>query len=170
MRTSTKANIIRIGIPLLRLLPFYSAVWAFAALYDLGPKTLIVYAPPLQKVFYAPIVGFVWAALALVPFVLLRRSIVFYIYATLLFGCLTFMTCDYLVPFRYVSPDYHGEILDSGGGYSKSGNDDNIDYWISYPTFPPNEDVWPVWLVSIAPLILAFVYRRFYPLWTSNAS
>lgn len=169
MSTSTKANIVRIGIPLLRLLPSYAGVLGFAALHDFGAKTFIVYAAPLQKVFYAPIVLFVWGGLALVPFILLRGSIVFYIYTTLFFGCLGFMAYDYLVPFRYVSPHFHEEIQDSGGGFSSSGNKGNIDYWISYPTFPPNEDDWPSSLVRIAPLTLAFVYRRVYPLWATNA-
>ena len=168
MNTSTKANIVRIGIPLLRLLPSFVALYSFAALYDFGAKTFVVYAAPLQKVFYAPIVHFTWSGLALVPFILLRRSIVFYIYVTLFFCCLGFMAYDYFVPFRYVSPHFQGEIQDSGGGFSSSGNKDSIAYWISYPTFPPQEDDWPRSLVLVAPLILAFVYRRFYPLWATK--
>src|SRR5204862_2708245 len=135
---SAKANVIRIGIPLLRLLPSYAAVYGVAALYDFGAKTFIVYAAPLQKVFYAPIVLFVWVALALVPFILLRSATVFYIYVTLFCGCLAFMAYDYFIPFRYVSPDFRGQIVDSGGGYSTAGNEDDIDFWVSYPTFPPN--------------------------------
>ncbi|MBI5799708.1 MAG: hypothetical protein HZA92_03140 [Verrucomicrobia bacterium] len=154
----------------MRLLPSYSALWGFAALYDFGVKPFIVYAPPLQKVFYAPIVLLVWGVLALIPFILLRSSIVFRIYCTLFFACLAFMAYDYLVPFRYVSPDFRGEILDSGGGFSSSGNHDSVAYWVSYPTFPLHEDDWPVSLVRVAPLILAFGYRRYYPLWAANAS
>ncbi|WP_131990191.1 hypothetical protein [Chthoniobacter flavus] len=170
MSKFTKATVVRIGIPLLRLLPSCAALYGFAALYDLGAKTFIIHTAPLQKLFYAPIVLFVWSGLALVPFILLRSSIVFYIYATIFFSCLAFMAYDYFVPFRYVSPYFQGEIQDAGGGYSRSGNHASIDYWISYPTFPPNEDDWPLSLVRVAPLALAFVYRRFYPLWATNAS
>ncbi len=169
MRASTKARMVRIGIPILRLLPFYAALYGFAALFDFGVKTFIVFAPPLQKVFYAPVVLFVWGGLALVPFILLRRATVFYIYVILFFGCLAFMAYDYFVPFSYVSPNFHGDIQDAGGGSSRSGNNDSINYWISRPTFPPHADDWLVALVRVAPLILAFVYRRFYPLWTTNA-
>ncbi len=169
MRASTKANIVRIGIPVLRLLPSLSAVYGFAALHDFGVRTFVVYAPPLQKVFYAPIVLLVWGGLALIPFILLRNSIVFRIYSTLFFACLAFMAYDYFFTFRYVSPDFRGETPDPGGGFSSSGNHDSIAYWISYPTFPPHEDDIPVALVRIAPLILAFVYRRYYRLWATKA-
>src|SRR5436190_11844035 len=140
MKASTRANLIRFGIPVLRFLPSFAAVWHFAALYDFGPKMFIAYAPPLQKVFYAPIMLFVWAALALVPFILLRKSMAFYIYVTLFVGCLTFMAYDYFVPFRYVSPGFQGEIMESSWGGTKSGNHDRINYWISYPTWPPHDD------------------------------
>jgi hypothetical protein len=150
-------------------LPSYAALYSFAALYDFGAKAFIVHAAPLQKMFYAPIVLFFWGGLALVPFILLRKAIVFYIYATLFLGCLGFMAYDYFVPFRYVSPQFHGEIQAPGKEVSSSGNKDSVDYWISYPTFPPHEDDWPLSLVRIGPLILAFVYRRSYPLWVTHA-
>lgn len=165
MSPSTKANVVRVGIPVLRFLPSFEALYSFAALHHFGASTFLAYSAPLQKVFYAPIVGFVWCGLALVPFILLRNSIVFYVYTAIFFGCLGFMAYDYLVPFRYVSLDFHGVILDSGGGFSSSGNKDSINYWISYPSFPPHNDGWSTALVRVAPLILAFVYRRFYPLW-----
>ncbi|RYD82222.1 MAG: hypothetical protein EOP84_09735 [Verrucomicrobiaceae bacterium] len=149
----------------MRLLPSFGAIWLFVGLCDLGARAFIVYAPPLQKVFYAPIVLFIWSGLALVPFILLRNLTVFRIYVTLFLVCLAFMAYDYFVPFRYVSPDFHGRILDSGGGYSSSGNNDSIAYWISYPTLHGVKD-WPLNIYGfVTPLILAFVYRRFYPLW-----
>lgn len=169
MEVPRKAQIVRIGIPLLRPLPSYAALYGFAALYDFGAKTFIVYAAPLQKVYFEPVMLFLWGGLALIPFVLLRNSIAFYTYATLFFGCLAFQAYDHFVPFCYISPNFHGEIRDPVGGYSSSGNPNSIDYWISYPTFPPDGEDWLLSLVRVTPLILAFVYRRFYPHWANNA-
>lgn len=142
MSLATKAIMVRVAIPLLRILPFHAALFVLAALCDslfgTGPKDyrFIVYASPLRESFYAPIIAVVWAFLALTPFILLRRPIVFRIYSGLFFGCLAFNGYDYLA---------------------------------GHPTFPPNED--QVWLplVYAAPLLLAFVYRRYHVLWTTNA-
>jgi hypothetical protein len=128
----------------------------------------VMHAPPLQKLFYAPIVRCVWGCLALTPFVLLRSAVVFRIYLMLFFGCLAFMAYDYFVPFRYVSPDFQGKVLDAGGGFSRSGNDDSIAYWISYPTSPSGEDIGMAF-ICVAPLALAFVYRRYFIHWTTKA-
>ena len=141
MSLATKAMTIRVAIPLLRILPFYAALFALAVLCDslfgLGPKNFrfIVYASPLREFFYAPIIHVVWAFLALTPFMLLRRPIVFRIYSGLFFGCLAFKVYDYLA---------------------------------GHPTFPPNEDDRWLPLVYAAPLLLAFVYRRYHVLWTTN--
>jgi hypothetical protein len=169
MKASTKASAVRIAIPLLRLFPTYSAVVCMSALYQWGFRTFIVYAAPLQKVFFAPIVLFIWGALALVPFIVLRSATVFYIYAVLLFACLTFMAYDRFVPFNYVSADFHGEVQDPSGSYSTAGNDERVDYWISRPTVPHEDDLL-VASVRVAPLLLAFVYRRWYPRWINVGS
>lgn len=167
MKAATKGTIIRICIPLLRLFPTYAALLGFAALYDFGAKTFIVYAAPLQKVFYSPIVLFAWGALALIPFIVLRSATVFRIYATLFLGCLAFMAYDYFVPFRYISPNFDGAV--DGGGYSTAGNKENIDFWVSHPIFPPSgEDIF-VALVRVTPLALAFAYRRYHHLWSNRA-
>jgi hypothetical protein len=168
MKASTKATILRVAIPVLRLLPAYAAVYGFAVLHDLGVKAFIAYAPPLQKVFYAPIMLFVWGGLALAPFVLLRNNVAFRLYVALFLGCLGFMAYDYLVPFRYVAPGFRGAVSDAGGGFSRAGEIDRVDYWISYPAFPPNEDDMWMLVVRVTPLALAFVYRRSYRLWTAR--
>ena len=158
MHPSTKAAVIRVCIPLIRLASFY------AGLYAVMMAKFVLYAPPLQKLFYHRIVTCIWGCLALTPFVLLRQSWAFYIYRVLFIGCVAFMAYDHFVPFRYVSPSFQERLLASGGGYSTSGNDDNIGYWISYPTPPTGEDIL-VAIVYLSPLALAILYRRFYKLW-----
>ncbi len=157
-----RGELLRIAIPFLRLLPAYSALLVLATLYEFGPGAFVHYAPPLQKLFCVPIAQVLWACLALTPFVLLRSRAAFHIYVSLYLGCLAFMAYDYFVPFRYVAPNFQGEVRDGGGGFSRAGNDNSIDYWISYPTTPRGEN-WIASLFLVTPLILAFVYRRCYP-------
>jgi hypothetical protein len=79
------------------------------------------YAAPLQKQFYRPIFVLLWAILALLPFILIRRRLPFLIYCVA-FGIVGgWMLYDLIVPFRYVAPDFHGEIEDPGGSYRRSG-------------------------------------------------
>ena len=125
----------------------------------------VLYAPPLQKLFYHRIVICVWGCLALTPFVLLRKSWAFHIYRILFIGCTAFIAYDYFVPFRYVATSFQESVRDLGGGFSSSGNDDNISYWISYPTTSSVEDILKS-IVYLSPLALAVLYRRFYHLWT----
>lgn len=157
MRPSTKATIIRMGIPLLRLASFYAGLWAVMM------AELVLYAPPLQKLFYHRIVVCVWGCLALAPFALLRKFWAFHAYCVLLIGCLAFMAYDHFVPFRYVAPSFQESVQDPGGRYSISGNDDKINYWISHPTPPSVEDIL-MSIVYLSPLALAILYRRFYQL------
>ncbi|YCM43462.1 hypothetical protein V2O64_19320 [Verrucomicrobiaceae bacterium 227] len=149
---------LRIAIPVFRLFTWYRALWIFAV-----ERALI--APPLQKLAVIPMANLAWAILAVTPFVVLRHKRVFVAYAISFSAVLGIMAWDWLIPFRYVSQHFHGEIIDSGGGFSTSGNRDDIAYWISYPTNPSGEDVLLV-MVIVAPLALGCIYRMFFQRWT----
>jgi hypothetical protein len=106
-------------------------------LIGLGGGVHPQYAAPLQKQFYRPIFAMLWAVLALLPFILIRRRIPFLIYCAAF--CLVggWMLYDHVVPFRYVAPDFHGEIEDPGGSYTIRGSpSQGYDYWITRSLLP----------------------------------
>ncbi|MBT5926738.1 MAG: type II toxin-antitoxin system RelE/ParE family toxin [Verrucomicrobia bacterium] len=93
-------------------------------------------AAPLQKLFVIPLAHVAWALLSLMPFIFLRIRWVFITYVASFSTALAVLAYDYLVPFRYVASGFPGLVSNPAGGFSPSGNDDSIAYWISYPTIP----------------------------------
>ena len=156
----TWSSIIRVGIPFLRVLIWYRALWAITV-------SGAVYAPPLQKMFVVPLTEFVWAFLALTPFVILRVRSIFIAYVTIFIAALVILAYDYCISFRYISPEYTGDISSASGSYSRRFTGDDLEYWTSNPSMPDIEGIMIV-LVVIAPLALAFVYRHVYSNWTKE--
>lgn len=158
MTSTAKVSLIRVLIPSLRLFSFYGGIYA------VGMWEYAVYAPPLQKVFYARMFDCLWGVLALTPFILLRWTLVFRIYCLAFAIWAAFSIYNSCFPFRYVSPTYDGTVPETGVSEASSGNDDNIGYWVSFPTAPNAEGIL-IAVVHIAPVILACVYRRYYRSW-----
>jgi hypothetical protein len=156
----TWSSIIRVGIPFLKLLTWYRALWVLTV-------SEAVYAPPIQKLLIVPLTEFVWAILAVTPFIILRVRSIFVAYVTVFIAALIILAYDYFMPFRYISPSYTGDISSPASAYSRRFNGDIVEYWISNPSMPDSEDIM-IALVLIAPLILAFVYRKVYPNWTAK--
>jgi hypothetical protein len=155
-----KASTIRVLIPIFRLLPFYAGSFA------INMWEHVRYEPPLQKEFYAHLVMGLWGVLALTPFILLRLRFAFAIYCFLYISCLGFMLYDRFVPFRYMSPDYHGPAYDSNT-IAHSG--DNVTYLVSNPPALDAENILMA-VIYATPLLLACVYRRYFRSWVASSS
>ncbi len=163
MTSTTKASLIRVLIPLLRLLPFYGGLYAVMMWEYVADE------PPLQKQFYARLVMVLWGVLALTPFIILRLRPIFHLYCILFFCCIAFLLYDTFVPFRYVAPGYQGPIRDNGVSESSASSGDHVGFWVSYPPSVDAEDLFKA-AVYVAPLVLAYVYRRHFRSWASSSS
>jgi len=126
------------------------------------------YAAPLQKQFYRPIFMMLWAVLALLPFILIRRRIPYLIYFAAFCIVGGWLLYDLVVPFRYVAPDFLGAIEDPGGSYTIRGAAEHYDYWIT--RFDPSESwldvafiIWPFLLGSVYYFAYARGRRDSYP-------
>ena len=111
-----------------------------------------------------------WAILALLPFFLIRRRVPFVIYCVAFCVIGGWMLYDLFVPFRYVSPDYHGEISDPGGSYTIRGSTSmGYDYWITR-FVPSSFESWLMLAFYVWPFILGSVYHFLYARGHRNAS
>jgi hypothetical protein len=127
------------------------------------------YAAPLQKQFYRPIFAMLWAVLALLPFILIRRRIAFLIYCAAFCVVGGWMLYDLVVPFRYVSPDFHGEIEYPGGSYTIRGSPSmGYDYWITR-FVPYSFESWWGLAFLVWPFLLGSVYHFLYARGPRNA-
>jgi hypothetical protein len=144
---------LSVAIFLLRIYP------AFCGLYAILMTEYITYAKPFQKLFVDRLATSVWGVLALTPFILLKFQWLFRFYCFLFSAVLIFKAYDFLIPFKYVSPSYRGNVPDPFPGYSSRGNDDSIDFWISSPAF-----VYPTLMMAavfVLPFFLALIFRRY---------
>jgi hypothetical protein len=152
------------------------AIWLLRWPLYLGPILLGLaggdrpeYAAPLQKQFYRPIFAILWAVLALLPFILIRRRIPFLIYCVAFCVVGGWMVYDLVVPFRYVSPEFHGVIEDPGASYATRGSKSmGYDYWIT--RFVPSSFVsWLMLAFYIWPFVLGSGYHFLYARGRQNA-
>jgi len=146
----------RIAIPALRFLSWYKALWI------LGYPHHIVYAPPFQKLFVVPLTSFLWALLAICPFIILRYRTVYIIYVSLLAAVLTILAYDAIIPYSYTA---YGNYQVNGN--SKSINGEHVSHWSSSLDGIQIDDI-AMALVFLSPLILGIIYRRSYPEWTED--
>ena len=142
MSRATKATMIRVAIPLLRFVPFYAALFTLAALCD----SLFGFGPKdFQLIRYAsPLRESFYGPLIDVLWAFLALT--------------PFVLLRHSVMFRLYSGVFLGCLTFKA-----------YDYLAGHPTFPPHEDERWLPLVYAAPLVLAFVYRRYHVLWTTNA-
>lgn len=127
------------------------------------------YAAPLQKQFYHPIFVVLWAMLALLPFILIRRRAPFLIYCAAFCIVGGWLLYDLVVPFRYVAPDFNGAIEDAGGAYTIRGSpDQGYDYWITR-FVPSSVESWLELAFLIWPFLLGLVYHFLYVRGRRNA-
>jgi hypothetical protein len=149
--------IVRVAIWLLRW-PLYLG----PILIGLGGGIHPHYTPPLQKVFYRPIFVLLWSILALLPFILIRRRVPYLVYSVAFCVIGGWMLYDLILPFRYVSPEFHGEIEDPGGRYTIRGSTSmGYDYWITR-FIPSSFDSWLMLAFYVWPFILGSVYHFLY--------
>ena len=140
----TWSSIIRVGIPFLRVLIWYRALWAITV-------SGAVYAPPLQKMFVVPLTEFVWAFLALTPFVILRVRSIFIAYVTIFIAALVILADDYCIFIPDISR-IHWKIFPArAADIPRRFTGDDLEYWTSNPSMPDIEGIMIV-LVVIAPL------------------
>lgn len=145
------------------------AIWLLRWPLIFGPSMMVLvagdrphYGPPLQKEFYRPIFVMRWAVLALLPFILIRRRIAFLIYCVAFCVVGGWMLYDLVVPFRYVSPHFHGVIEDSGGSYTIRGSTSmGYDYWITR-FVPSSSESWLMLAFVVWPFFLGLVYHFLY--------
>jgi hypothetical protein len=146
--------VVRVAIWLLRWPLILSLI-----LMGLGSGDRPHYAAPLQKQFYRPIFVMLWAVLALLPFVLIRRRIPFLIYSAAFCIIGGWLLYDLVVPFRFVAPDFHGVIEDPGGSYTIRGSSQQgYDYWIT--RF--DSESWSFVVLCVWPFLLGLVYHILY--------
>ena len=145
--------VVRVAIWLLRWPLFLSPV-----LMRLAGGDGAHYAAPLQKQFYLPIFEMLWAVLALLPFILIRRRIPYLIYCAAFCVIGGWLLYDLLVPFQYVAPDFHGEIKDAGGSYMIVGWDQGYAYWATR-FVPSSFESWLMLAFNIWPFLLGSVYH-----------
>ena len=159
----TRFGVVRILVPILR---WPSTFWLILlGLHGAGESSL---KAPLQKEFFVPLFFTAWAILALVPFVLIRRSLAYRAYAAAFLLVLGFLCCDLLVPFRYLSPDYLSPNYDGprwGEGVKLGriggGKGHPNDYWVTGAGLTePGKLLFVVLLAW--PLVLGTVYHRAY--------
>jgi hypothetical protein len=149
-------RVIRVAIWLLRWPLYFGPI-----LMGLGGGVRLHYAAPLQKLFYRPIFMMLWAVLALLPFILIRRRIPYLIYCAAFCIVGGWLLYDLVVPFKYVAPDFHGEIEDSGGSYTQRGIGAHYDYWITR-FVPSSFESWLDLAFLVWPVLLGSVYHFLY--------
>lgn len=119
------------------------------------------YVAPLQKQFYYPLFTALWAVLALLPFILIRRRAAYLMYFAAFSIIGGWLLYDIFIPFRYVAPDFQGEIQDSGGSYARSATDEKCFYWITR-FVPSSFESWLLPAFFVWPLLLASCYHFAY--------
>jgi len=148
--------VLRIALPLLRW-----PIVLYPALMWIGGISSARYAAPLQKQLYVPIFAALWAVLALLPFVLIRGRIAFRIYCAAFLIVGGWLLYDSIVPFRYVAPDFAGQIEDSGGSYTMSVTREKCYYWITR-FVPSSFESWLSVAFLLWPFLLGSVYHFAY--------
>lgn len=156
--------ILRVAIPLLRW-PFI----LYPALFALTGIGSARYAAPLQKQFYLPILEGLWAILALLPFIVIRRRTAYFFYCAVFCIVAGWLLYDLFVPFRYVAPDFRGQIEDAGGSYTMSVTDEKCFYWITR-FVPSNIESWISPAFLIWPFLLGSCYHFAYVRGQRNAA
>ncbi len=154
--TPQSATAIRVAIPFLRLLTWYKALW------EISSPQFIIYSIPLQKQFFIPLTSYMWGILALVPFILLRYRPFYTFYIITLSALLVILAYDYFIPYSY--PE--GGVI---RGDAMSTSNGEVVYWTSRHDFPNIEHIF-IAIIMIAPLPLAVIYRRYFPLWANKVN
>lgn len=157
--------VVRVAIWLLRWpLTLYPTLFALVGIDQTH------YAAPLQKQFYYPVFAMLWAILSLLPFILIRRRIPYLVYCAAFCVIGGWMVYDLVVPFRYVAPNFLGEISDPGGSYTFSGSTSmGYNYWITR-FVPSSFESWLFLTLLVWPFLLGSVYHFLYGRGRRNAS
>jgi hypothetical protein len=100
-----------------------------------------------------------WAVVALLPFILIGRRKPYLVYCIAYCAIGGWMLYDLVVPFRYVSPDFHGAIDDLGGSYTIRGSaSTGYDYWITR-FVPSSFESWLDLTFLVWPFLLGSIYH-----------